>query len=125
PLRSKRFLIGDSLEGWADSIRVLMKAYFGFSKVAPKFDYSDIRPKGARLKTAGGKAPGPEPLRRCIENITKILDSKVGGQKLTTLEVHDIICHIADAVRGGGIRRSAMISLFSFDDEQMLSCKSG
>jgi ribonucleoside-diphosphate reductase alpha chain len=125
PLRSKRFLIGDSLEGWADSIRVLMKAYFGFSKVAPKFDYSDIRPKGARLKTAGGKAPGPEPLRRCIENITKILDSKVDGQKLTTLEVHDIICHIADAVLAGGIRRSAMISLFSFDDEQMLGCKSG
>lgn len=122
--RHRRFLVADSIEGWADAIKILMRAYFeGMS--TPIFDYSDIRPKGALLVTSGGKAPGPQPLKDCIHNITKILDTKEDGEKLTSLEVHDIVCHIADAVLTGGIRRAALISLFSMDDELMLSSKFG
>lgn len=125
PTKEKKFLVGDSLEGWADCIKALMKAYLGYSKYKPRFDYSDIRPKGARLVTAGGKAPGPGPLRECIVKIENILDGKSNGDKLTPLECHDILCHIANAVLSGGIRRSAMIALFSFDDKEMLECKYG
>jgi ribonucleoside-triphosphate reductase (thioredoxin) len=124
--RTRRFLIGDSIEGWADAIKVLMKSYMGerrSSKVV--FDYSDIRAKGALLVTSGGKAPGPQPLKECIVKITGILDSKEDGDQLTTLETHDIVCHIADAVLAGGIRRAALISLFSADDDAMIGCKSG
>jgi ribonucleoside-triphosphate reductase (thioredoxin) len=123
--KRRRFLVGDSLEGWADCVKVLMKGYFGVSEYIPDFDYSDIRPKGARLVTAGGKAPGPEPLKICIAHLTAILDRKKDGEKLTTLECHDMMCHIANAVLAGGIRRSAMISLFSIHDEEMLTCKFG
>lgn len=123
--KRRRFLVGDSLEGWADCVKVLMKGYFGVSEYIPDFDYSDIRPKGARLVTAGGKAPGPEPLKICIAHLSAILDRKKDGQKLTTLECHDMMCHIANAVLAGGIRRSAMISLFSYHDEEMLTCKFG
>jgi ribonucleoside-diphosphate reductase alpha chain len=123
--KRRRFLIGDSLEGWADCVKVLMKGYFGFSEYIPDFDYADIRPKGARLVTAGGKAPGPEPLKICVAHISAILERKKAGEKLTPLECHDIMCHIANAVLAGGIRRSAMISLFSYYDEEMLTCKFG
>ncbi|MFN8340643.1 MAG: hypothetical protein U0V64_03165 [Cyclobacteriaceae bacterium] len=102
-----------------------MKSYFGLSDAMPAFDYSDIRPKGARLVTAGGKAPGPEPLKVCHAHITAVLDRKQNGEQLTSLECHDIMCHIANAVLAGGIRRSAMISLFSPTDEDMLTCKFG
>ncbi len=121
----KKFLIGDSLEGWADAIKVLLKSYFGISNYMPEFDYSDIRPKGARLVTAGGKAPGPEPLKICIAHVQAVLDRKKEGEKLTPLECHDILCYLANAVLAGGIRRSAMIALFSADDEEMLTCKFG
>jgi ribonucleoside-diphosphate reductase alpha chain len=124
-VKRRRFLVGDSLEGWADCVKVLMKGYFGFSEYIPDFDYSDIRPKGARLVTAGGKAPGPEPLKICIAHLSAILDRKKDGEKLSTLDCHDMMCHIANAVLAGGIRRSAMISLFSFHDEDMLTCKFG
>ena len=123
--RKRRFLIGDSIEGWADAIKVLFKSYFGEQLSTPDFDYSDIRPKGARLITSGGKAPGPQPLKDCIHKIQGILDTKNDGEKLSTIEVHDMICHIADAVLSGGIRRAALISLFSADDHEMISCKSG
>jgi len=124
PNRSRRFLVSDSIEGWADAIKTLMKAYFeGLS--TPDFDFSDIRQKGALLVTSGGRAPGPQPLKDCIHNIKKILDAKQDTTKLTPIEVHDIICFIADAVLTGGIRRAALISLFSIDDEEMLSAKSG
>lgn len=123
--KSKKFLVGDSLEGWADAIKVLMKAYFGKSQYMPEFDFSDIRPKGARLVTAGGKAPGPEPLKLCVAHVQAILDRKEDGSKLTPLECHDIMCYLANAVLAGGIRRSAMIALFSADDEEMLTCKFG
>jgi ribonucleoside-triphosphate reductase (thioredoxin) len=122
---TRKFLIGDSLEGWADAIKILMKAYFGQRQYMPEFDYSDIRPKGVRLVTAGGKAPGPEPLKICIAHISAILDRKRDWEKLTPLECHDIQCHIANAVLAGGIRRSAMIALFSANDEDMLTSKFG
>ena len=75
--------------------------------------------------TSGGKAPGPQPLKECLLKVKGILNAKEEGSKLSTLEVHDIICHIADAVLAGGIRRAALISLFSAYDEEMISCKSG
>jgi ribonucleoside-triphosphate reductase len=122
--RRRRYLISDSIEGWADSVKVLIKSYFyGGSHI--HFDFSDIRPKGAELVTSGGKAPGPQPLKECLVKIDGILRTKENGDKLTTLEVHDIVCHIADAVLAGGIRRAALISLFSADDDEMISCKYG
>jgi ribonucleoside-triphosphate reductase len=124
PTKTKRYLIGDSIEGWADAVKILVKSYFTGSPL-PLFDFRDIRPKGARLITAGGKAPGPEPLKECLFQIQKIFDRKKNGDKLTSLEAHDIICHIADAVLSGGIRRAALISLFNLNDEDMLTCKFG
>jgi len=122
--RTRRFLIADSIEGWADAVKALMKNYFaGGSQL--KFDYSDIRPKGARLVTSGGKAPGPQPLKECLVKVEGILKGKEDGDKLSTLETHDIVCHIADAVLAGGIRRAALISLFSAHDDEMIACKSG
>lgn len=124
PVKQKRYLVQDSIIGWADAVKVLMKSYFG-KGAKPTFDYRDVRPKGSRLITAGGKAPGPEPLKICLTHIEAILDRKQNGEKLTTLEVHDIMCHIANSVLSGGIRRAAMIALFSHDDEEMLTCKYG
>ena len=124
--RTRRFVIGDSIEGWSDAIKVLIKSYLGSKRSSKiKFDYSDIRPKGALLVTSGGKAPGPQPLKECLLKIKGILDAKQDSTQLTTLEVHDIICLIADAVLAGGIRRAALISLFSAKDDEMVSCKSG
>jgi ribonucleoside-triphosphate reductase len=122
--RTRRFLIADSIEGWADAVKALMYSYFkGTSKL--RFDFSDIRPKGARLVTSGGKAPGPQPLKECLVKVAGILNTKQDGEKLSPIECHDIMCHIADAVLAGGIRRAALISLFSADDDEMISCKSG
>jgi ribonucleoside-diphosphate reductase alpha chain len=122
--RKKRYLIGDSIEGWADAVKALMKSYF-LGGTPLRFDFSDIRPKGASLVTSGGKAPGPQPLRECLVKIEGILAEKETGDKLHPIEVHDIVCHIADAVLAGGIRRAALISLFSADDEEMLAAKTG
>lgn len=120
--RPRRFLVGDSIEGWADCIKVLISAYFK-GKSDPAFDYRDIRPKGRPLITSGGKAPGPDPLRICVEHLRAILNNAIGRQLVST-EVHDMMCHIADAVLAGGIRRAALISLFSADDMDMMSAKS-
>jgi ribonucleoside-triphosphate reductase len=122
--RGRRYLIADSIEGWADAVKLLMKSYF-FGGSHIEFDFSDIRPKGARLVTSGGKAPGPQPLKECLIKVEGILDSKTDGDKLRPIEVHDIVCHIADAVLAGGIRRAALICLFSASDDEMISCKSG
>lgn len=122
--RNRRYLVGDSIEGWADAVKVLINSYFeGTSKIT--FDLSDIRKKGARLITSGGRAPGSEPLKICLAKIESILNSKDDGEQLTSLECHDIICFIADAVLAGGIRRAALCSLFSADDQEMLTCKYG
>jgi len=123
--RKRRFLIGDSIEGWADAIKVLFKSYFGDQLSTPEFDFSDIRAKGAQLVTSGGKAPGPQPLKDCLHKLKSMLESKEDGEKLSPIEVHDMVCHIADAVLAGGIRRAALISLFSADDQEMISCKAG
>jgi len=122
--KRKRFLVNDSIEGWADAVKYLMKSYF-FSGPDLKFDFTDIRPKGSKLVTSGGKAPGPEPLKICIRQIKSLLNEKQDGEQLSSIEVHDIVCHLADAVLAGGIRRAALISLFSADDEEMISCKYG
>ena len=122
--KQRTYLIEDSIMGWADSVKMLMKFYFeGGPK--PKFDFRAIRHKGARLVTAGGKAPGPEPLKICLSHVDAIMERKASGEKLSPLECHDIMCHIANSVLAGGIRRSAMISLFSHDDEEMITCKYG
>ena len=124
--RTRRFLIMDSIEGWADAIKMLMKSYLGNKRSSKiDFDYSDIRAKGARLVTSGGKAPGPQPLKECIVKIMGIMDSLKDGDSLTTVQAHDIICHIADSVLAGGIRRAALIALFSSTDNEMIGCKSG
>jgi ribonucleoside-triphosphate reductase (thioredoxin) len=125
PLKWKRYLVGDSIEGWADAVRMLTKAYFGFTSTGPLFDFRDIRAKGASLITVGGKAPGPEPLKIALVHMQAIFDRKKDGEKLTTLEAHDIICHLADAVLSGGIRRAALIALFNLHDQDMLTCKFG
>ena len=124
PTKHKRYLVGDSIEGWADAVRMLCKAYFTGAPL-PLFDFRDIRPKGAQLITVGGKAPGPEPLKECLFNLQKVFDRKKNGERITSLEAHDMACHIADAVLSGGIRRAALISLFNLDDEDMLTCKFG
>lgn len=121
--KNRRFLIGDSIAGWADAVKVLLRAHFE-GKSDPLFDFRDIRVKGSQLITAGGKAPGPDPLRICLDQLRAVMNNAKGRQ-LTTLECHDMLCHIADAVLSGGIRRAALIALFSEDDMDMLSCKTG
>ena len=125
PTKTRRYLIPDNIEGWADAVKVLVKSYFGLSNWKPNFDYRSIRPKGERLITSGGVAPGPEPLKICLTHIESIFERKKSGEQLSSLECHDILCHIANAVLSGGIRRSAMIALFDHDDEDMLTCKFG
>lgn len=126
--RKRRFLVADSIEGWGEAIKVLMESYF-YGKKEIEFDFRDIRPKGAKLITSGGKAPGPQPLKDALHNIQKVLDSALDERgvhtKLKPIEVHDIQTYIADAVLAGGIRRSACISLFDLDDDEMLSAKAG
>ena len=122
--RTRRFLVNDSIEGWADAVKTLVRSYF-YGGQRLRFDFSDIRPKGAALVTSGGKAPGPQPLRECLVKLEGMLSEKEDGDKLTPIEVHDMICHIADAVLAGGIRRAALISLFSADDEDMIAAKTG
>jgi ribonucleoside-diphosphate reductase alpha chain len=121
--KSKRYLIADSIEGWADSVKVLMKSYLKGTPY-PRFDYSQIRKKGTPV-SSGGKAPGPGPLRECLVKIDNILQDKEDGIILKSIDVHDIVCHIADAVMSGGIRRAATISLFDFDDIDMRKAKAG
>lgn len=118
-----KYQIQDSIVGWSDAVKVVCKAFFNAGTL-PVFDYRDIREKGADLITTGGQAPGPDPLRICIENMIPIFRSAV-GRRLKPVEVHDLACIIADAVLAGGIRRAAMICLFDRFDEEMLTCKSG
>jgi ribonucleoside-triphosphate reductase (thioredoxin) len=123
--RKKRYVVQDSIIGWADAVKTLFKSYTGGLTSHIEFDLSDIRPKGAMLVTAGGKAPGPEPLRIALVKIEALLREKEDRSKLSDIECHDIQCYIADAVLAGGIRRAAMISLFDLDSDEMLNCKAG
>ena len=124
PSKRYRYKVSDNIEGWADAVDVLMQAYFGRGEYLPVFDYRDVRAKGSYLVTSGGRAPGPEPLAQALRRIQALLDSKHPGAKLRPIDVHDILCHIGDAVYAGGIRRAAMISLFDAEDELMLAAKS-
>jgi len=123
PKRENTHIIHDSIEGWADAVDALMNAYF-YGAIRPIFDYSQISPRGTYLATIGAKAPGPDALRNTLNAVEKKLQLSV-GKKLSTLQIHDIVCIIADCVLSGGIRRAALIALFDKDDNDMLTCKSG
>lgn len=116
----------DSIEGWADCTRALMTAYFETGDDI-EFDLSTIRPKGALIKSSMCSAPGPEPLRKTLENLKQMLEKKVEAddKKLTSLDCYDICCYLSEAVLAGGVRRSSMICLFDKDDELMLHAKEG
>lgn len=115
-------IIADTKEGWADALYLGIKTWYEGNDV--EFDYSQLRPAGARLKTMGGRSSGPEPLKRLLDfSRMKIL--KRQGRRLTNLDAHDIICCIGDCVVSGGVRRSALISLSDLDDEAMRDCKKG
>jgi len=114
--------IEDSAEGWAKGLRKLIaELYLGNEHT---WDYSKIRPEGARLKTMGGRASGPDPLKELFKFVTEVFH-KAAGRKLTSLEVHDIVCKIAEVVVVGGVRRSALISLSDLGDPEVRDCKSG
>jgi ribonucleoside-diphosphate reductase alpha chain len=116
------FVIPDSKEGWCDAFILGMETWASGGDV--QFDYSQIRPAGARLKVMGGKASGPEPLRRLLDATRQKMLTKQ-GRRLSNLDVHDMICMVGDCVVAGGVRRSAMISLSDLDDEQIRDAKKG
>ena len=120
--RASTYVINDTIEGWADALHELMAAAVEGRRV--KFDFSDIRPAGAPLRTSGGKAPGPEPLMHTLDKVEKILQGAAGRQ-LKSIEAYDVLMWAAKAVLSGGIRRSATICLFSADDEEMCQAKTG
>lgn len=122
PQGSRRYLIGDSIEGWSDSIRQLVYAYMK-GKELPIFDYRDIRPEGSLIKKTGGRAPGSKKLQECHKNIDSVLKNAI-GRKLTDVEAHDIVCFLADCILAGGVREAALISLFDIDSMGMMTCKS-
>ena len=130
----KKYVIPDTIEGWSDAVGVLVSSYFTKCDLFPEysgkhimFDYSEIRPKGSRLKSSGGKAPGPEPLKKALTSMKKTLDGalKNGQKKLTPIQAYDLVMFSADAVISGGVRRSATICVFSADDEEMAKAKTG
>ncbi len=114
--------VEDSKEGWGDALKLGLRAWYAGEDV--RFDFSAVRPAGARLRTMGGRSSGPGPLRALLEFArAKILANQ--GKRLSNLDVHDIICKIGEVVEMGGVRRSALISLSDFDDDDMRQAKSG
>ncbi len=131
--QAKGWVVEDSIEGWADALGALMSSYFVGGGQFPEmegrkvyFDLNNVRPKGA-LISGGFKAPGPEPLRKSLDKIEHLIQSRVlkGETRLRAIDVYDIAMHAADAVLAGGVRRSATICLFSADDEEMINAKTG
>ena len=137
---NKKFVVEDSIEGWSDAIGVLISSYFDQDELFPEytgksvqFDFSNIRPAGSYLSSSSGKAPGPEPLKKALTNVRKILDRAIKNcefcsdelRRLTSVEAYDIVMHSADAVISGGVRRSATICLFSPNDTEMAKAKTG
>jgi len=130
-----KYIIEDSIEGWADALGVLLSSYFSkpidefkmYKNTYVVFDYSNIRAKGSDLSSGVGKAPGFEPLQKGLENIRKLLDRCInnGQKKLRPIDAYDIVMHSSDAVLSGGVRRSASLALFSHDDEEMAKAKTG
>ena len=131
-----KYVIEDSIEGWADALGALLSSYF-VKPAEPKFkqyqdeyiifDYSEIRPQGSSLSSGVGKAPGFEPLQKGLEKIRALLDRCIsnGQKKLRPIDAYDIVMHSSDAVLSGGVRRSASLALFSADDEEMAKAKTG
>ncbi len=116
------FVIPDSKEGWADALTAGLQAWYNGYDI--EFDYSQIRPYGARLKTSGGRASGPEPLKSLLDFArSRILQNQ--GRRLSPIDVHDIVCKIGEIVVAGGVRRSALISLSDLDDTAMREAKVG
>jgi len=131
--QAKGWVVEDSIEGWADALGALMSSYFVGGGQFPEmegrkvyFDLTHVRPKGAMIN-GGFKAPGPEPLRRALDKIEHLIQSQVlnGATRLKPIHIYDIAMHGSDAVLAGGVRRSATICLFSADDEEMISAKTG
>lgn len=120
--QAEKFLIPDTIEGWAEAVGKMMTAYY-YGGADIEFDYSAIRPKGAYIR-GGFKAPGPDPLRQAIEKCHHII-TRIKGRKLRPFELHYLICICANSVVTGGVRRSAMISIFDADDAEMAACKTG
>jgi ribonucleotide reductase class II len=130
-----KYVIEDSIEGWADALGVLLSSYFSkpieefkhYKNTYVVFDYSNIRPKGASLASGVGKAPGFEPLQNGLEKIRALLDRCIanGQKKLRPIDAYDIVMHSSDAVLSGGVRRSASLALFSPDDDEMAKAKTG
>ncbi len=116
------FRIEDTIEGWSDALNALFTSHYEGKLI--EFDFSAIRPRGARLRTSGGKAPGHLPLRKALHRVAEVLD-QAAGRALRPIEVYDINMYVAKAVLAGGIRRSATICLFSPDDEEMMNAKTG
>lgn len=116
-------IVGDSKLGWATAYRALISYLWEYG-VTPTYDLSQIRPAGSRLRTFGGRASGPEPLRQLFEYTIEVLNN-ARGRKLRPIEVHDLACKIASVVVVGGVRRSAMIALSDLGDEEMATAKSG
>lgn len=121
-LEAKQMLVEDTTEGWADALRVGMSVWFDGGDI--KFDYSALRPAGAILRVKGGRSSGPEPLRRMMDFVRERIIARQGSF-LRSIDAHDIMCEVGNAAVSGGMRRTAMISLFDFDDTEMRLCKSG
>lgn len=131
--KKKEFVIPDTIEGWADALGILIASYMPHAEFEDwagydvEFDFSEIRPAGSVLASGVGKAPGPEPLRRSLNVIKGLLENlvNVGFERLRPIDAYDIIMHASDAVLSGGVRRSATLCMFSYDDEEMLNAKTG
>jgi len=129
---AKTFVVPDSIEGWADAVGVLMSSFFvsggddNFRGRKIYFDLSKIRPKGSEI-SGGFKAPGPDPLRKALDKIEFLIKSELekGNDSLSSLVAYDITMHMADAVISGGVRRAASICLFSKEDKDMITAKTG
>jgi ribonucleoside-triphosphate reductase (thioredoxin) len=130
------FVVPDSIEGWSDALGALMSSYFTADQPFPEyfgkqvhFDYSLVRPAGSPLSSGIGKAPGPGPLKRSLEHIRMVLENRLvtagSGCVLPSIDSYDIVMHASDAVLAGGVRRSATICIFSVDDTEMISAKTG
>ncbi len=115
-------VIDDSSEGWAAAVRLGINTWFDGEDV--KFDYSQLRPAGAPLRTKGGRASGPEPLRKMLDFARGLILARQGSF-LRPLDAHDIMCAVGSAAVSGGVRRTAMIALFDYDDKEMIECKNG
>jgi len=128
------FVVPDTIEGWSDSLGVLLSTYMterqpfpAFAGRQADFDFSLIRPKGRPISSGMGRAPGPEPLRRSLELIRGLLErcTENGETRMRPIDAYDIMMHASDAVLSGGVRRSATICMFSPDDDLMATAKTG